>query len=213
MKTKTQNTHAFLSEKMTRKLLLMIIFLMTFSYAIAQENIKVKSVFRDFQKGYANRDTSLTENFCNRLFAKDILILGTGADEWVDGLSQAKKLIKNDWAYWLNLSVDTTAIKWHKEGNTILFAAKGTASMNFPGKDVAYDFGIAQLNQAVKNEPDSRLKLLAYARESSNLISEIEKAGLNIKYMIRITGVLVPEGDRLVFKQLVYSFPYPMQRQ
>lgn len=196
-----------------RKSLLIICFLLMGSYAIAQNDQKIKTVFRDFQSGYTKRDTSLAESFGNRLFAKDIFIVGTGDNEWIEGISAAKNLVKNDWAYWLNLSVDTTAIKWHKEGNIILFEIKGTASMTFPNKDIAYDFGMAQLTRAINGEPNNRLKLLAYARESSNLISEIEKAGLAVKYKIRLTGVLVSEGDRLVFKQLVFSFPYPMQRE
>jgi hypothetical protein len=170
-------------------------------------------LFKNFDAGYAKRDTSLTENFYNKLFAKDIFIVGTGPDEWVDGLTGAKRLIKNDWAYWLNLSVDTATIKWHKERNIILFEAKGTSSMSFPNKDFAYDFGLGQLNRMTSNEPNNRLKLLAYVRESSNLISEIEKGGLDIKYAIRITCAQATESDRLVFKQLVYSFSYPMQRQ
>jgi hypothetical protein len=195
------------------KSLLIICFLLTGSYAIAQNDQKIKTVFRDFQSGYTKRDTSLAESFCNRLFAKDIFIVGTGDNEWIEGINAAKNLVKNDWAYWLNLSVDTTAIKWHKEGNVILFEAKGTAGMTFPNKDVAYDFGMAQLSRAINNESNNRLKLLAYAKESSNLISEIEKGGLAVKYKIRLTGMLVSEGDRLVFKQLVFSFPYPMQRE
>ncbi|MDB5144028.1 MAG: hypothetical protein JWQ66_2741 [Mucilaginibacter sp.] len=210
---KTQHVNNSTScKKIIIKFLVICVFSMMAYDASAQENIKVKSVFKDFQAGYSKRDTTQTESFCNKLFSKDIFIAGTGADEYITGLSQAKKLVKNDWAYWMNLSLDTTAIQWHKEGNIILFNAKGTTWITFPNKVVAYDFSFAQLNRAINNEPDNRLKMLAYAKESSNFISEIEKSGLNFKYMIRITGVIVPEGDRLVFKQLVYSFPYPMQR-
>src|ERR1700676_277503 len=119
----TTKTHLNLSYKfpaVARKLLFISCLLLTGTYAIAQNDQKIKAVFSDFQTGYAKRDTSLAESFCNRLFAPNIFIVGTGENEWIEGIVAAKRLVKNDWAYWLNLSVDTTAIKWHKMGNVIL---------------------------------------------------------------------------------------------
>ncbi len=213
MKTKPLNHFSGTASPITKKLLLFSLFLLLNISLFAQDSLKIKAVFSAFQSGYTKRDTSSAANFCNKLFAKDIFILGTGADEYVNGISAAKQLIKNDWAYWLNLSVDTSNVKWQKDGKVILFSVTGSAGLNFRNKENAYDFGLSQLNTVVNNEPNNRLKLLAYARESTDLINEIEKAGLDIRYKIRLTGVLVAEGNSWVFKQLVYSFPYPMLRE
>jgi hypothetical protein len=195
------------------KLLLSCLLLLPSFGAFAQDIPAIKKVFNDFQSGYNKRDTTMTESFGNRLFARDIFILGTGSEEWISGLSAAKKLVKNDWAYWLNLSIDTTQLNLQKAGSVYLFAAKGTAYIQFPNKEVAYSYGMGQLNSLLKNETDSRLKLLALAKESSSLINEIEKGDLNIRYQIRLSGVLVRQDNKWVFQQLIYSFPYPMQRE
>jgi hypothetical protein len=72
---------------------------------------------------------------------------------------------------------------------------------------------MGQINNTLKKETDNRLKLLALAQESSNLINEIEKGGLDVRYQIRLTGTIILQNGHWVFQQLVYSFPYPMQRE
>jgi hypothetical protein len=195
------------------KLLAISCLLLLPCFSFAQDIPAIKKVFRDFQAGYSKRDTTMTESFGNHLFARDIFVLGTGSEEWVSGISAAKNLIKNDWAYWLNLSIDTTKLNLQKTGNVYLFAMAGTAYLQFPNKEIAYGYGMGQVNNILKKETDNRLKLLALAQESSNLINEIEKGGLDVRYQIRLTGILIKQNDQWVFQQLVYSFPYPMQRE
>jgi hypothetical protein len=100
-----------------------------------------------------------------------------------------------------------------KAGNVYLFAMARTAYLQFPNKEIAYGYGMGQVNNILKKETDNRLKLLALAQESSNLINEIEKGGLDVRYQIRLTGTLILQNGQWVFQQLVYSFPYPMQRE
>lgn len=112
------------------------------SNTYGQANNQIKEVFKKFQEGYAKRDTAIVEKFTTDLFAKDIIIVGTGEDEWYQGISDAKSLIKNDWAYWLTLSLDTANIDITTSDNAAFFMVRGTVSMTFPSKEVAYDFAI-----------------------------------------------------------------------
>jgi len=188
--------------------------LVLISFGVQAQDIPgIRKVFGEFQLGYARRDTAATERFADHLFARNIFIIGTGSDEWINGLQAAKKLVKNDWLYWLNLSIDTAQLNLQKAGNIYLFSVPATAFIQFPSKDAAYGYSMSQVNGILKNEPDNRLKLLSLARESTNMISEIEKGDLNVRYQLRITGALVQQDGNWVFQQLVYSFPYPMKRQ
>ncbi len=186
-----------------------------FTYSLAtygQTDNQIKAVFKKFQEGYAKRDTTLVNKFADDLCTKDIQIIGTGEDEWLQGIASAKNLFKNDWAYWLSLSIDTT-INLTTSDNTTFFMVHGTASITFPNKDVAYDFAMGRLQQLVNNEKTNHNKLLTYSSQASDLIQQIESGNLEIKYSIRLSGALVKQNDKWLFKQLVFSFPYPMIRK
>ncbi len=85
--------------------------------------------------------------------------------------------------------------------------------MTFPNKETAYDFAYLRLQQIISTEKTSRIKLLSYSSEASNLIQQIESGNLDIKYSIRISGGIVKQNDKWLFKQLVFSFSYPMTRK
>ena len=192
---------------------LTIIFLMIYNLSKAQSNPQISDVFTEFQNGYSKRDTTVVDRFANHLFAKDIFILGTGADEWIEGIEAAKQLVKNDWLYWMNLRIDTTSLKLTIKTNTALFALNGTTSINFPSKDAAYDFAYTRLKQTSEAQKTNKEKVLAYAKEASELMREIERGELNIKYNIRVAGALVKQNNKWLFSQLIFSFPYPMVRE
>lgn len=173
----------------------------------------INEVFKKFQNGYSKRDTSDVIRFTNDLCTKDIQIIGTGADEWVQGIEAAKTLFKNDWLYWFNVNIDTSSINFSGHDNVIFFRLKATASISFPSKEAAYEFAYRRLQQIVSNEKNPKDKMLSYSSESSNLVEQIEKGSLEIKYMLRISGALIKEKDKWLFKQLVFSFPYPMVRE
>ena len=181
--------------------------------AFTQSNKNYKEIFKKFQEGYAKRDTSKVEAFANELCTKHIQIIGTGDEEWLQGIDAAKILFKNDWLYWFGLSLDTSTLNVTTAGNTAFFRIKGIAFMTFPDKEAAYDFAYNRLQQMVKQEKTSRTKLLFYSGEAANLIQQIESGSLDIKYSIRISGALVKQDGNWLFQQLVFSFPYPMTRK
>ncbi len=199
---------------MTLKTLTFALFIFFCSLTTyGQTNNEIKAALKKFQEGYSKRDTTLASKFADDLCTKDIQIIGTGEDEWFQGIASAKNLFKNDWAYWLTLIIDTTNINLTTLGNTAFFTAHGTASITFPNKDIAYDYAIGRLQQLVNNEKTSHSKLLTYSSQASNLIQQIEGGSLEIKYSIRLSGGLVKQNDKWLFKQLVFSFPYPMTRK
>ncbi len=199
---------------MTLKTLTFLVAISTFSLnTYAQTNNQIKAVLEKFQAGYLKRDTTLASKFANDLCTKDIQIIGTGEDEWLQGIESARNLFKNDWAYWLTLTIDTTNINLTISENAAFFMVHGTASITFPSKDVAYDYAVGRLQQLINNEKTSRGKLLTYSSQASDLIQQIESGSLQIKYSIRLSGALVKQNDKWLFKQLVFSFPYPLTRK
>jgi hypothetical protein len=199
---------------MKQKSLLFTLLVFVFSLnSFGQINAQIKDVFKTFQEGYTKRDTALVGKFTTDLCTKDISILGTGDTEWFQGIAAAKGLFKNDWAYWMALSIDTTNIKMTTFENSAFFMVPATASITFPSKEVAYDFAIGQLQQSINNVKTNHNKLLAYSSEAADLIQKIESGGLEIKYSIRLAGGLVKQNGKWLFKQLIFSFPAPMIRK
>jgi hypothetical protein len=205
---------AYLFSTMTNKNLIFFCLFIAFSFtSYGQSNKQLNEVFKKFQEGYSKRDTAVVEKFTTDLCAKDISIVGTGEDEWIQGIDQAKNLFKNDWAYWLNLSIDTTGVELEQLDNVAFFKVRGMVSITFPNKATAYDYAMVQLQQAVNTEKTNQTKLLAYSSQASDLIQKIEAGSLELKYSIRITGALTKQNGKWQFKQLVFSFPYPLARK
>jgi hypothetical protein len=198
--------------KEVKIILIALILFFVCNPSFAQTN-SIGSLFKDFQTGYSKRDTSQATSFSKSLFTKDIVIIGTGNDEWVEGINDAKKLVSNDWAYWLNLSVDPAKLTVVVHGNSASFAIRGTAYISFPSKEAAYDYAYTRIQQLTNSKTSSRNKVLSYSREASDLIKEIESGSLDIKYSIRLAGSLLMQNGRWYFSELVYSFPYPMNRE
>jgi hypothetical protein len=178
----------------------------------AQDTTQIKAVFNQFQAGYSKRDTSLAGKFATDLFSNNISIIGTGTGEWSNGLESAKKLVKNDWLYWLNLQLDLEKIQLQLNGNTAVFAVKGTSSISFPNKDIAYNYVLQQLQQATAEEKNAKAKMLIYAAKASEWVKEIEIGGLEAIYEIRVSGVLFKQNGKWLFQQIVFSYPNPMKR-
>lgn len=197
---------------MKQKALFLFLLILSLQ-ANGQSDNKLKDVFAKFQEGYTKRDTTLVEKFTTDLCAKDISIIGTGEDEWFQGIDAAKNLFKNDWAYWLQLKLDTANINIITSNNVAFFKVHGTVSIAFPDKETAYTFAFGQLQQSINREKTNKRKVLAYSNEASNFIQQIESGGLEITYSLRLSGALVKQNNKWLFKQLVFSFPYPMARK
>lgn len=65
---------------------------------------EVLTALRTFQDGYIKRDPQALDTFMQRVFSPsdDVLVLGTGAGEWVRGYSAVGQFIKADWQGWGN---------------------------------------------------------------------------------------------------------------
>jgi hypothetical protein len=198
---------------MKKSIFVIILLFCISSMTHGQVNTQIVSLFKKFQEGYTKRDTSQVDKFTSDLCSNDIQLIGTGDNEFMQGIAAAKNLFKTDWMYWFNLNIDTNNIILTGAGNYTFFMVRGTASMSFPTKDAAYSFAMNLLNQSVANEKTPRGKLLAYSSQAANLIQQIESGSLEIKYSIRLSGGLEKKNEKWLFKQIVFSFPYPMTRK
>jgi hypothetical protein len=193
---------------------LTIAFLMSLvSITYGQTDPQIKLFFKKFQEGYTKRDTSQVDKFTAELCSKDIQLIGTGDDEWFQGIDAARSLFKDDWKYWFDLTIDTSNIYLSGGDDYKFFMVRGTSSMTFPNKDSAYNYAMDILNEIIEDQKTSRGKLLAYSSVSADLIQQIESGSLEIKFSIRLSGGLVKQNDKWQFKQLVYDYPYPMTRK
>ncbi len=196
------------------KLSFLLIFLSIINLtASGQQPQQIRNVFQKFQQGYSARDTSLVNEFVNDLCIKEIQIIGTGEEEWIQGIAAAEKFFSIDWATWLDLAIDSSHINLFIQDNTAFFTVPGTASITFPDKETAYRFALKQLQQTVAKEETARNKLLAYTSNASDFIQRIESGSLDMHYSIRLSGSLVKQNGKWLFAQLVFSFPYPMVRK
>jgi hypothetical protein len=196
------------------KLSFFLIFLSIINLiASGQQPQQINNIFQKFQQGYSRRDTSLVNAFVNDLCIKEIQIIGTGEQEWIQGIAAAKQFFRNDWATWLDLTIDSSHVNLFVQDNTAFFTVPGTASSTFPDKEAAYRFALKQLQQTVGKEETARNKLLAYTSNASNFIQQIESGSLDIHYSIRLSGSIVKQNGKWLFSQIVFSFPYPMVRK
>ena len=73
-----------------------------------QTRIEIIEVLQKFQDGYTKRDTTQLESFMQELFVQsdNVLILGTEPGELFVGYEAATDLIRNDWEYLGNVSLE-----------------------------------------------------------------------------------------------------------
>ena len=163
-----------------------------------------------FQEGYTERDTSAVESYVRDLFADEILIIGTGASEWVTDLDGVERLVHSDWLYWGDLKLDIDEAIISATGKVAWFAVRGTSTRRFDSEEAIYDrYGIRDITRIMDGDRSNRLKLLDIVLDASSILREVELAGTRFVYPIRVGGTLVREGGAWKFNQMVFSYPYP----
>ncbi len=74
---------------------------------------EILEVLTQFQDGYTKRDLSIVKAYVAEHFTEDVLVIGTGPDEWCHGLEEVEKLIEGDWKEWgdLELAIDRAVVR------------------------------------------------------------------------------------------------------
>jgi hypothetical protein len=79
----------------------------------SSEKNEIIEVLRKFQSGYDKRDLSVVKTYVAEHFTEDVLVIGTGPDEWCHRLEEVEKLVEGDWKEWgdLKLDIDRAVIR------------------------------------------------------------------------------------------------------
>lgn len=74
---------------------------------------EILEVLTRFQDGYYKRDLSVVPSYVEEHFTDDVLVIGTGLDEWCHGIEEVEKLVEGDWKEWgdLVLAIDRAVIR------------------------------------------------------------------------------------------------------
>ena len=74
---------------------------------------EILEVLTRFQDGYFKRDLSVVKTYVEEHFTEDVLVIGTGPDEWCHRLEEVEKLVEGDWKEWgdLELAIDRAVVR------------------------------------------------------------------------------------------------------
>ncbi len=169
---------------------------------------EIRDLMGKFQQGYQDHDPSKLDAFITDLFTSDanVLIVGTGSSEWMEGPQQIKDLVKNDWKEWKNLEVDIDQSHIHVEGNTAWVTTTAVCDVNLQ-IDNLLEFGIQfTKNQLEQAEMSASMKLASILPIISQLLYE-EQRGHIFKYPLRISAYLVNRKNGWKIHHMHFSFP------
>jgi hypothetical protein len=93
---------------------------------------EILEVLTSFQDGYTKRDLSLVKAYVEEHFAEDVLVIGTGPDEWCYGLEEVEKLVEGDWKEWgdLELTIDRAVIRVRESWSWLVVPGSLTQSVD-----------------------------------------------------------------------------------
>lgn len=171
---------------------------------------EITQVLEMFQDGYTKRDTSIVDEYVERLFTEDVHLIGTGSSEWCDGMEDVKRIVESDWNHWgdLKLDIDKAVVRTRKD--VAWFAVPGTLVRTFDTEELIYErYGVVDIKRIIEQNKSNKIKLLEVLTDVSEILMEVEKGGTNFVYPIRVAGSLVNDGEKWKFRQMVFSYPYP----
>jgi len=179
-----------------------------------QEIIKTLDLF---QKGYAERDTTKAEEWCNNIFFDNVEIIGTwsihpNTSEWFKGKERAVRVIKGDWIGWgdLDANIEEANIDFDENLAWVSFEAIVTRSSENSRSRTADESASNILKHFAKlseeDEKPSKLRLLETAYYANLILYQYEQ-GEEFIWPIRISGVLQKKDGLWKFRQMHFSHP------
>jgi len=202
-----------MQKQIFEKCFFLVLFILPQVYFAQKEDAgkdEIIKVLEYFQEGYTNRDTSIIDQYVKNLFTEDILIVGTGASEWPSGIEACKNLVKWDWKYWGDVKIDIEKAIIRIEDNIAWIATTGTLSRNFDSKEFIYErYGVNDIKRISEKDQSNKMKLLELIDDASELLYEVEQAGTEFVYPLRIVASLVEKNGEWKFKQMGFSYPFP----
>jgi|GEM_PF-447878 len=169
------------------------------------ETEAVRAALQAFQDGYTRRDVAELDAFMT-LFAPDddLLIVGTGDNEWQSGRAEARELVEGDWLHWGQLSLDVDRAMISQEGDVAWLATHGLVTRHVPREKSAQNL-LAWLDVILKSELEPKQALLEILRPCAYLYYGFSQ-GEEYYFPLRFTAVLIRRDERWLFHHMQFSF-------
>ena len=170
---------------------------------------EIRALLQTFQDGYTLRDLTKVDAFME-LFTADAEVIGTngikpGVDEWYIGRSNARVLVKGDWAEWGDLKVDIDGTSIYTRGDVGWVAASATVTKTIGAEN--YDSYLEFVkNYLATSTQSAEQKLHFILRGGTNTLYELNR-GEHFVWALRLTAVVVREAVGWKFAQMNFSFP------
>jgi ketosteroid isomerase-like protein len=170
---------------------------------------EIRALLQKFQDGYATRDLTQVDAFME-LFTPDVEVIGTNgfkpnADEWYTNRAAARELVYGDWEGWGDVRLDLENASIHAHGDAGWIAAPATVTQTIGGEN--YASFLELIKQYIERPGISAEQKLHYIlRGGTNTVYELRR-GEKFVWALRLTAVVVRDGDAWKFAQMHFSFP------
>jgi hypothetical protein len=172
----------------------------------------VRSVLRQFQNGYRERDLDTLDEFM-AVFAQNgaVELIGIGAFErggveWFEGLDKIKEIIQSDWEYWGAVEIDVDGAKISLNGDTAWLTTTGTLEQT-DTFDKAMPIYLNQMKEIIESGyKDFDEKLVEATHFGMRRLRERLK-GVGHKWPFVISAVLQKEEDQWRIHTIHWSMP------
>lgn len=171
--------------------------------------VEIRALLQQFQEGYTRRDLSAVDAFME-LFTPDCDVIGTngyrpGQEEWYLDCASARELVEGDWRGWGDVRLHLAAATIKVKENVGWVAVPATVSTRI-GEEGYENY--LQFMKEYLDKPDlsAEQKLLFLLRGGTNTVFELRQ-GEHFVWPLRLTAVVVHEGESWRFAQMNFSFP------
>jgi len=180
----------------------------------SQDRLEIIKVLEKLQEGYTKRDVNTLDQYTEELFAKgdDMVILGTSDGEWNLGYQDSRGLVEGDWKYWGNVLIDTQNPEIFFNGDIAWFNTKASVQYNFSNSDKDCDSFLGFVKEYFDKEqwyynlPD-KMKLAEINYVLTHFMQDKKAEERQYRWDIRLTGVLIKENGKWMFRQMQFSLP------
>lgn len=170
---------------------------------------EIGALLQSFQDGYTRRDLARVSAFME-LFTADVEMIGTngvtpGVDEWYMDRASARELVEGDWQGWGDLRLDLDSMSVRTRGDVGWVAVAATVTQRIGSENYASYLDFVR-NFLQSSKLDAEQKLLYILRGGTNTVYELRR-GEKFVWALRLTAVVVRDGDAWKFAQVHFSFP------
>lgn len=170
--------------------------------------IEIKAVLEKLNEGYQKRDIKQVDEYLNSLFINDdsLYILGTSTDELCTGINGVKELLKSDWQYWGDVSLQLDKAIINVNGDMAWFATPGTVKYSFEHNQERYDgyveFALEKANDK-RMTAEQRTAFINWVMALTYHQQDIQKRDYFCS--MRLSGVMIKKNSQWKISQSHFS--------